>query len=79
MKLILNGRVIWENPPELGHFGIKLRKQLLEEQIIERIFERRRAWDIYHFCDLPPPPYLGTTAETPEEIERTFKRLGGQR
>ena len=40
MKLILNGRVIWENPPELGHFGIKLRKQLLEEQIIERIFER---------------------------------------
>ncbi len=39
-QLILNGQVIWTNPKGLGHFGIKLRKQILEEQIIDRMFER---------------------------------------
>ena len=40
MKLFLNGKLIWENPSELGHFGIKLRKQVLEDAIIERMFQR---------------------------------------
>lgn len=45
--LVLDGEVIWSNPPELGHFGIKLRKQIAEDEIIERM-ERRadvaRVW-----------------------------------
>lgn len=46
MKLILNGEVIWENPPELGHFGIKLRKQVYEERLVQRIAwrEQKRRW-----------------------------------
>ncbi len=30
--------LVWENPPELGHAFIKLRKQQAESRIIERIF-----------------------------------------
>ena len=39
MKLLLNGEVIWENPKELGHFGIKLRKQLYEEELVRRLIK----------------------------------------
>lgn len=43
MELILNGEVIWDNPDNLGHFGIKLRKQRAEDEIIERMMQRRAA------------------------------------
>lgn len=29
--------VVWENPPELGHAFIKIRKQMAEQRIIERL------------------------------------------
>lgn len=50
-KLLLGDHVIWENPPDLGHFGIKLRKQIREHEICDRIDLRRaRAFlDGYHF------------------------------
>jgi hypothetical protein len=35
--LVLDGEVIWANPPELGHFGIKLRKQIAEQAICDRL------------------------------------------
>ena len=41
--LYLGDELIWSNPPELGFFGIKLRKQVLEQQIIARIDKRRKA------------------------------------
>lgn len=42
-ELVLgDGEVVWANPPDLGHFGIKLRKQQAEAEIIERM-DRRRA------------------------------------
>ncbi len=44
-ELILDGDVIWANPPELGHFGIKLRKQIEEEAIVQRM-EARGAMDV---------------------------------
>ena len=40
MKLFLNGELIWENPEEIGFFAIRLRKQILEDEIIERMFQR---------------------------------------
>lgn len=40
-RLFLNGKVIWENPGEIGFFGIKLRKQAYEDRLIERL-ERRQ-------------------------------------
>jgi transcriptional regulator with XRE-family HTH domain len=41
-KLILKdgspeGKIIWENPKRLGHFGVKLRKQIHEEQLVKRM------------------------------------------
>ncbi|MBU1102905.1 hypothetical protein KJ853_04630 [Patescibacteria group bacterium] len=33
-------KVIWENPPELGFFGIKLRKQMYEERLAEEVVKR---------------------------------------
>jgi hypothetical protein len=39
----LDDELIWYNHPEIGHAFIKLRKQLLEEQIIERMLARKRA------------------------------------
>jgi len=40
-KLILNGKVIWENPPGLtGFFGIKLRKQRNEMRAVEEMEKR---------------------------------------
>lgn len=41
--LTMNGRVIWANPRDIGHFGVRLRKDILEEQIIERMYARARA------------------------------------
>ena len=40
MGLIYGGEVIWENPDALGHFGIKLRKQIAEQEVIERMQQR---------------------------------------
>jgi hypothetical protein len=45
MRLIYGNEVIWSNPHDLGHFGIKLRKQILEQEICDRIdrrLERKR-------------------------------------
>ena len=42
MKLIYNGKVIWENPPDLGFFGIKLRKQIYEERLAKLVDRRMR-------------------------------------
>lgn len=42
-ELILGDQVIWRNKPGIGHFAIKLRKQLLEEEIIERCRQRKAA------------------------------------
>lgn len=39
--LVWGDRVIWTNPSNLGHAGIKLRKQVREYQIVENM-ERRR-------------------------------------
>jgi hypothetical protein len=39
----LGDKLIWRNPPGLGHFAIKLRKQLLEEEIIKRCRQRKAA------------------------------------
>lgn len=41
-KLILGDTVIWENPSDLGHFGIKLRKQVREDEIIDRLVARAK-------------------------------------
>jgi len=43
-----DGIVVWryahmENPPEIGYFGVKLRKQIREEEIIAMI-PRRMGW-----------------------------------
>ncbi len=35
-------KVIWENPPGLGFFGIKLRKQIYEERLAEEVSKRMR-------------------------------------
>lgn len=42
-KLLYGNQVIWENPPDLGHFGIKLRKQILEDEICARLDRRAEA------------------------------------
>jgi len=43
-KLILDGKVIWENPPGLvGFFGIKLRKQRNEIRAVEEMEKRMRS------------------------------------
>lgn len=33
----VDGAVLWQNPPELGHFGIKLRKQVHEQAVAAAI------------------------------------------
>jgi len=35
-----DGRVLWSNPSDLGHFGIKLRKQIAEEEMVTQMDER---------------------------------------
>ena len=40
-KLILNGKQIWENPKDLGFFGIKARKQNYEEWLVGELLKRR--------------------------------------
>lgn len=42
--LLLGDAVVWENPAVLGHVGIKLRKQIEEEAIIERMVDRVTCW-----------------------------------
>lgn len=79
MQLILNGEVIWENPPELGHFGITLRKQIREEEIIRRVTERFRQRKMRlvlasKLDDIILLPDDGTTAESPEDIRRSYER-----
>lgn len=40
-KLVLDGKVIWENPPGIeGFFGIKLRKQIYEEKLCKKVDRR---------------------------------------
>lgn len=34
--LVFGNKVIWQNPAALGHFGIKLRKQIRENEIADR-------------------------------------------
>lgn len=34
-QLVLDGEVIWENPEPLGHFGIRLRKQIYELELCD--------------------------------------------
>lgn len=42
-RLILNGKVIWENPPGIeGFFGIKLRKQMYEYELCKKVDRRIR-------------------------------------
>ena len=75
MRLILDGEVIWENPPGIGHFAIKLRKQILEEEIAERMMRRHHEQRrLIKLDNVPLPPYLGTEAETPAEIVRSLNR-----
>lgn len=40
MKLVLGDEVIWENPEGLGHFGIKLRKQVYEDWLAKEVLKR---------------------------------------
>lgn len=40
--LILCDREIWSNPDDIGFFGIKLRKQILEDELCARIDRRRQ-------------------------------------
>ena len=44
MKLVLDGKVIWENPKILGHFGVKLRKQVYEYRLAEEVGRRIQAY-----------------------------------
>lgn len=39
--LYLDGRPIWHNPAGIGHVGIKLRKDVHEEELIRRMYIRR--------------------------------------
>jgi hypothetical protein len=43
MELWYGDTLIWKNPPEIGYFGVKLRKQIREEEIIAMI-PRRIGW-----------------------------------
>ena len=43
MELWYGDTLIWKNPPEIGFFGVKLRKQIREEEIIAMI-PRRMGW-----------------------------------
>ena len=43
MELWYGDMLIWKNPPEIGFFGVKLRKQIREEEIIAMI-PRRLGW-----------------------------------
>lgn len=52
-KLVYGNQVIWTNPPELGHFGIKLRKQIREEEIAAKIPLRRAAHVVFSCPTLP--------------------------
>lgn len=38
-RLMMGDTVIWENPPELGHFGIGLRKQAYEYWLVKMMDE----------------------------------------
>ena len=73
-RLILDGVEIWRNPPGVGHFGIKFRKQQREEEIIGRMIARHRMRQFLKYNDEPLPPNLGTSSETPQEIERAMNR-----
>ena len=60
-SLYYDGELIWHNPAGLGHFGIKLRKQVREDQIADRMMAR---WAERHVIAaiLGAPslePYLG--------------------
>lgn len=44
--LLVGDKVVWSNPDDLGHFMIKLRKQLHEELIMQRIDRRWLRWVI---------------------------------
>jgi hypothetical protein len=82
--LFLNGEVIWVNPEGLGHAFIKLRKQVLEERIGDRMVLHgalRRmlpCLDKHLFISDGDHllPYEGTYAETPHEIEKSQLRRG---
>lgn len=39
-KLLFGKKIIWKNPDDLGHFGIKLRKQVAEQRLVEQISNR---------------------------------------
>lgn len=75
-QLILGNQIIWENPSDLGHCGIKLRKQILELQICERIEKMRQMQRFIKRNDLPLERDAGTESESPEEIRRSFSRRG---
>jgi hypothetical protein len=45
-SLYFNGELIWHNPVGLGHFGIKLRKQIRENQIADRMMARWAERDV---------------------------------
>ena len=42
-RLYLGSKLIWENPDDLGFFGIKLRKQVYEYRLAEEVSKRIEA------------------------------------
>jgi hypothetical protein len=75
--LYVGNKPVWSNPSDLGYFGIKLRKQVREEEIIERMVARRRAQTMRerHY-DPPCHPLAGIGHESMFEVRRSFSRHG---